>query len=461
MQDANKRKMLADRVLNECKTAMELNIDHVPKFFAESVAAVQALTVTKGLKLLANFIDRDKIARGEQEDTDAVMQIAQQVCQVLQESAFRGPARTCPLNFRDEHLNICLQLFKINVAIHDDLSVRHWNKNSFREAEQCNSSSKQLMDEASDYKCKVFNVTQQCSNCKNRTCGDGTDGGQWQDIMKQYGELYADLHKRIHSHEEIIRKRLDKDPEYQRKKEMQKKLQSRRNNKTKASGSNAEGAGAIMLPPSEEQVAKEKAAADEAMRELLEEEEKAAAAEKKKRDAKAGKERKKKAAEEAERKKKEEEEEKRKEEEKKERAAQQKRAAAQRESAAASGHAAAREKEQETGAAGEQQDSADPSFDDDEQMRLAKQVRSSVRSRQCSYRFLLGLRVVLCAIYILLDIHLSDIRIPLRQDSLTCTRTDIGLTSPSRIRVLVYRNRWSWSKEKRSRKRKKRERCWS
>ena len=59
MQDANKRKMLADRVLNECKTAMELNIDHVPKFFAESVAAVQALTVTKGLKLLANFIDRD------------------------------------------------------------------------------------------------------------------------------------------------------------------------------------------------------------------------------------------------------------------------------------------------------------------------------------------------------------------------------------------------------------------
>jgi hypothetical protein len=407
VQDANKRKMLADRVLNECKTAMELNIDHVPKFFAESVAAVQALTVTKGLKLLANFIDRDKIEKEKQEDTDAVMQIAQQVCQVLQESAFRGPARTCPLNFRDEHLNICLQLFKINVAIHDDLSVRHWNKNSFREAEQCNSYSKVLMDEASDFKCKVFNVTQQCSNCKNRTCGDGTDGGQWQDIMKQYGDLYAELHKRILSHEEIIRKRLDKDPEYQRTKAMQKKLRSRRNNKTKASGSNAEGAGA----PSEEQVAKERAAADEAMRELLEEEEKAAAAEKKKRDAKAEKERKKKAAEEAERKKKEEEEEKRKEEEKKERAAQQKRAAAQRESAAASGHAAAREKEQETGAAGEQQDSADPSFDDDEQMRLAKQVRSSVRSRQCSYRFLLGLRVVLCAMYILLDIHLSDIHL--------------------------------------------------
>ena len=125
MQDANKRKMLADRVLNECKTAMELNIDQVPKFLAESVAAVQALTVTKGLKLLANFIDRDKIEKEKQEDTDAVMQIAQQVCQVLQESAFRGPARTCPLNFRDEHLNICLQLFKINVAIHDDLSVRH------------------------------------------------------------------------------------------------------------------------------------------------------------------------------------------------------------------------------------------------------------------------------------------------------------------------------------------------
>jgi hypothetical protein len=253
----------------------------VPPGLAELVNALQTLTVIRALKLLSHLIDRDNIEKEKQEDTDAVIQVAQQVCDMLKEVTITGPARTLPASWRDEHLNICLQIFKSNVSIHDDLSVRYWNKNAFRDAEKANSTSKLLMDEASNFKWKI-EQSARCSICKDDTCGPGSDGGQWANIIMKYGELYADLRKRIFSHEEIIRKRLENDPAYQKKTAMKEKLERRKKMQEKRGR-----ASDAVLPPSEEQLAKQKEAAERAMAELLEEEHREAekkATEKKKKE---------------------------------------------------------------------------------------------------------------------------------------------------------------------------------
>ena len=133
-QDANRRICVAKDAMYVCKTAVQLTewMSHehkswcdVPPGLAELVNALQTLTVIRALKLLSHLIDRDNIEKEKQEDTDAVIQVAQQVCDMLKEVTITGPARTLPASWRDEHLNICLQIFKSNVSIHDDLSLIH------------------------------------------------------------------------------------------------------------------------------------------------------------------------------------------------------------------------------------------------------------------------------------------------------------------------------------------------
>ena len=101
-QDANRRIYVAQEAMYVCKTAVQLTewMSHehkswcdVPPSLAELVNALQALTVIRALKLLSHLIDRDKIEKEKQEDTDAVIQVAQQECEQLDGQQRDEPAR--------------------------------------------------------------------------------------------------------------------------------------------------------------------------------------------------------------------------------------------------------------------------------------------------------------------------------------------------------------------------------
>ena len=292
-KDFKLRKSMAEDVCAVCNEAMHFDVSGADVVHAQGINALQALTVIKALQLLDTLTDRSE--KDKHDDTEAILHIYHLTCTLLQESTYEGPLRTCPLSWRDNYRRICQRMFLHHASTHDEQSVRFVNQNSVTAAEKSNSAAKNLMDEASAYKRKI-DAHNLCSACDGTICSDSKE---FKEGQTQLDKQFDDLRTRIFRHEEAIRERLDKDPQYLSRK----KLAEQRERKARKKGAlSNESDHTIKVKPSDEEYAK----ADLIAKQLMEEEEKTTAAALKKKEAKAEKERKKKAAEEEERRKKEE-----------------------------------------------------------------------------------------------------------------------------------------------------------
>jgi len=222
--DATRRKMLADQLLEICKELMSFVTD-VPHACAEIVNAMHYLTAYAALHGLTILTDRTE--KDKQDDTDAIMHITEGICRTLQESTdggFMGPARALPSRWSDEYRKKCYLAFYHGAETYDQQSVKLVNQSSFLDAQKCNLSAFRLLEAASDFfrrkeSNSVCNVTH-CLHCIG-------DPKELEIVQKLTNKQLGDLHHRLIKHQQHIHERLEKDPNYKKRMELQKKMKSK------------------------------------------------------------------------------------------------------------------------------------------------------------------------------------------------------------------------------------------
>ena len=229
--DATRRKLLADKLLEICKVLMSFVTD-VPHACAEIVNAMHYLTTHAALTVLLNLTDRTE--KDKQDDTDAIMHITEGICRTLQEStdgAFMGPVRVLPSRWRDKYRHACFRPFLHGAQSYDEQSVKLVNQSSFLDAQKCNESAGRLLSAASDFMQRmdsnsVCKVTY-CLTCIDdiKSCiGDVTE---LEIVQKSTNKQLSDLHHRLFKHQAYIQEKLEKDPNYKKRMELQKKMKSK------------------------------------------------------------------------------------------------------------------------------------------------------------------------------------------------------------------------------------------
>jgi hypothetical protein len=222
--DATRRKLLADKLLEICKELMSFVTD-VPHVCAEIVNAMHYLTASAALNVLFNLTDRTE--KDKQDDTDAIIHITEGICRTLQEStdgAFMGPSRALPSQWRDKYRHACFRVFYHGAQSYDEQSVKLVNQNSFLDAQKCNLSASRLLNASSDFMrrmesnsvCKVTH----CLNCIG-------DPKELEIVQKSTSKQWSDLNQRLFKHQAHIHDRLEKDPNYKKRMELQKKMKTK------------------------------------------------------------------------------------------------------------------------------------------------------------------------------------------------------------------------------------------
>ena len=162
------------------------------------------------------------------------MHITEGICRTLQESTdgvFMGPVCVLPSRWRDKYLQTCFRVFLHGAQSYDEQSVKLANQSSFLDAQKFNESAGRLLSAASDFMQRmdsnsVCKVTY-CLTCIDdiKSCiGDVTE---LEIVQKSTNKQLSDLHHRLFKHHAYIHEKLEKDPNYKKRMELQKKMKSK------------------------------------------------------------------------------------------------------------------------------------------------------------------------------------------------------------------------------------------
>ena len=285
---AKKATLVLEEVLH-----FDLDEEQVAETQTELVLAMRALVTLKALVFLDTLSDTPspplsdlkRNAELAKRDMEAKIQISQSVVDVLRESQYAAPPRTCPQVWRKTFRDKCYDVFYRLASLHDSSAVTAINSEDCAEAQTQNAAAKASIVMAWDFQSRTQEEST-CSVCSNVVCGEAKEQG---DDVLQLAGLLAPVRVGIEQTEELIRELEQKDPACKLRKRLQEKQ------------SKSELRKAIMPPEPRSNVVQQQAQADKAFVELLAEESAAAAAAKKK-EVKADRKRERKAAQAEERK---------------------------------------------------------------------------------------------------------------------------------------------------------------
>jgi hypothetical protein len=101
--------------------------------------------------------------------------------------------------------------------------VKLVNQNSFLDAQKCTLSAGRLLEAASDFM-RRMNSNSVCKGAHSLNC---IDPKELTIVQKSTKEQLSDLHHRLFKHHAIINDWLEKDPNYKKRMELQKKMKSK------------------------------------------------------------------------------------------------------------------------------------------------------------------------------------------------------------------------------------------